>query len=34
MHMACANARETVIKLLLDRGSDVNKAMDVSKISR
>ena len=30
--MACENGHETVVKLLLDGGSDVNKAMDVSKI--
>ena len=29
--MACANGHETVVKLLLDRGPDVNKAVDVSK---
>ena len=31
--MACENGHETVVKLLLDGGSDVNKARDVSKIS-
>ena len=31
MHVACENGHETVVKLLLDGGSDVNKAMDVSK---
>ena len=30
--MACQNGHETVVKLLLDGGSDVNKATDVSKI--
>ena len=32
--MASQNGHETVVKLLLDGGSDVNKARDVSKISR
>ena len=32
--MACENGHETVVKLLLDGGSDVNKAGNVSKISR
>ena len=31
--MACQKGHETVVKLLLDGGSDVNKATDVSKIS-
>ena len=34
MLWACENGHETLVKLLLDRGSDVNKATDVSKISR
>ena len=29
--MACHNGHETVVKLLLDGGSDANKATDVSK---
>ena len=32
LFMACQNGHETVVKLLLDGGSDVNKAMVVSKI--
>ena len=32
--MACLNGNETVVKLLLDGGSDVNKATNVSKFSR
>ena len=31
--MACVKGHETVVKLLLDGGSDENKAMDVSEIS-
>ena len=31
--VACWNGDETVVKLLLDCGSDVNKATDVSKFS-
>ena len=30
LYMASQNGHETVVKLLLDGGSDVNKAMDVS----
>ena len=33
MHIASKNGHETVVKLLLAAGSDVNKAMDVSYIS-
>ena len=33
LYVACLNGCETVVKLLLDGGSDVNKATDVSKIS-
>ena len=31
--MACLDGHETVVKLLLDGGSDMNEARDVSKIS-
>ena len=31
LFMACQDGHETVVKLLLDGGSDVNKATDVSK---
>ena len=31
--MACQNGHETVVKLLLDRGSDVNKATDVLQVN-
>ena len=31
--LACMNGHETVVKLLLHGGSDVNKVDDVSKIS-
>ena len=33
LYIACQNGHETVVKLLLDGGSDVNKARDVSNIS-
>ena len=33
LYVACQNGHETVVKLLLDGGLDVNKARDVSKIS-
>ena len=33
LYMACEKGNETVVKLLLDGGSDVNKATDVSIIS-
>ena len=33
MHVASENGDETVVKLLLAAGSDVNKAADVSNIS-
>ena len=34
LYVACQNGHETVVKLLLDGGSDVNKATDVSNISQ
>ena len=33
LYVACHNGHEAVVKLLLDGGSDVNKAMDVSNMS-
>ena len=33
LYLASLNGHETVVKLLLDGGSDVNKARDVSNIS-
>ena len=33
LYLACQNGHEAVIKLLLDGGSDVKKARDVSNMS-